>query len=447
MAEELSNIRAEAGVIGTLMYHPDFILYSDYLTAQHFFKEENAVLYRTIAGLYEKGISNMDAYNIVSYLDNEPPVRRLREKFNLPSMQEFVLLSKNVARNTREEYEALAKTVTDLAFKRKAVTFAETVKSDCYNSSLNSQELSARIYDKIELLSSECMSTKVKPLGDVVDDAWEEIVRRRTADGSYGIPSAYKAVNKFYTYEKGELVSIQGRLKQGKSFFVLNEAIHKIKLGIATIMFDTEMNDTLFISRVLSNLTLIDTERIKTGILTEDESNRLESAREWLKSVPFYHVYNPDMDENEMYTICRKLINQCDLKFVIYDYIKSNERDASANYNILGKKFDYLKNQIGGKLGLAVLSVAQLNRNNQVADSDKINRYTSVAAKWFLKTTEQKNTYGDAYGNAGLQIYKNRSGPAMDEFDPESYIDFWFDGAKAKISQTVAQHMDIQVPF
>ena len=39
---ELSDIQSESGVIGTLIFHPDYILHSDtFLRAGHFFNVEN----------------------------------------------------------------------------------------------------------------------------------------------------------------------------------------------------------------------------------------------------------------------------------------------------------------------------------------------------------------------------------------------------------------------
>lgn len=42
---ELSDIQSESGVIGTLIYHPEFILHTDYLLPGYFYGVENGCIY------------------------------------------------------------------------------------------------------------------------------------------------------------------------------------------------------------------------------------------------------------------------------------------------------------------------------------------------------------------------------------------------------------------
>ena len=116
------------------------------------------------------------------------------------------------------------------------------------------------------------------------------------------------------------------------------------------------------------------------------------------------------------------------LTFVVFDYIKSNATSTSDNYNILGAKCDFLKNQIAGELNLSVLTACQLNRAGEVADSDKINRYLSVGIKWDYKSQEMIAKDGMRCGNSFAKIYVNRLGEQMQEDDEEDYIDFVFSG-------------------
>lgn len=133
------------------------------------------------------------------------------------------------------------------------------------------------------------------------------------------------------------------------------------------------------------------------------------------------------------------------LQFVVFDYIKSNETSTGDNYNILGAKCDFLHNRIGGELELAVLSACQLNRNGEVADSDKINRYLSVAIKWDFKTQEMVAKDGLESGNAYAKIYVNRLGERMPEDDEDCYADFEFIGSLMTINEA-EQHTQLN-PF
>ena len=46
---ELADNQAESGVISTLVYHPEFILHSDYLKAGYFFNQDNGCIYWAIS--------------------------------------------------------------------------------------------------------------------------------------------------------------------------------------------------------------------------------------------------------------------------------------------------------------------------------------------------------------------------------------------------------------
>ena len=118
---ELSDIQSESGVIGTLIYHPEYILHTDYLKPGYFYGVENGCIYWAIQELYKEGITNIDAYNISNKLQSHHGVQKTIEKYNLPAVQEFMDLYKETARHTIEEYKMLAQNIVTLAFKRDLV--------------------------------------------------------------------------------------------------------------------------------------------------------------------------------------------------------------------------------------------------------------------------------------------------------------------------------------
>lgn len=431
---ELSDIQSESGIIGTLIYHPEYILHTDYLKAGHFFGTENACIYWAIDELFKDGISNIDAYNISQKLQSNNAVHRTLEKYNLPSVQEFVDLYKETARNSIEEYRMLADNVVTLAFKRELIKTLNKLSNDCFNAEIDLDELSNIVYSDLDKLTSNFIaSTDISELGDGIDDIWDDIESRRTEDGMYGMPSKYTQFNEYFTYENGELVVIQAKYKQGKSVIMMNEAVHKLKNDAAVLVVDTEMPTRLYVERLLSHLTGIEVKRIKNGRYSKEEAESILHWKEWIKSKTFFHVYDPNITDEKLYTLCKKLKHRKGLQFVVYDYLKSNETSTSDNYNVLGAKCDFLKNRIAGELDLAVLAACQLNRAGEVADSIKINRYLSVGIKWEYKTQEMQVRDGIACGNAFAKIYVNRLGRQMQEDDENEYIDFIFDGDRMTI--------------
>lgn len=438
---ELSDIQSESGVIGTLIFHPEYMLHSDtFLKAGHFYNVENGCIYWAIQELVKDGITNIDALNLSNKLNSNNSVKNTIEKFNLPSVQEFVDLYKELARHSLKEYMMLAKKITEFAFKRNLYKKLVGLSGKCFQKDISLDDLSGDVYNEIDNVTSEFIcGSDTKLLGDEIDEIWNEIVSRRTSDGMYGIPSKYKSFNKHFTYETGELVVVQAKYKEGKSILLMNEVVHKLKNGVPCLVVDTEMQTRLYVERLLAHLSGVDVERIKSGRYSEEEAQRIEGSKNWLKKQKFKHIYKPDISDNELYTTCKLWINKIGIRFFVFDYLKSNESETGTNYNVLGAKCDFLKNKIAGELNLAVLAACQLNRQGEVADSIKINRYLSVGIKYGHKTQEQIVNDGAECGNVYAKIYVNRLGKQMREDDEDDYIDLYFDGDKMTISE-VKQH-------
>lgn len=431
---ELSDIQSESGIIGTLIYHPEFILHTDYLLPGYFYGVENGCIYWAIQDLYKSGITNIDAYNISSKIQSHNGVQRTIDKYNLPSVQEFMELYKETARHTIEEYKMLADNVVTLAFKRDLVKTLNQLSANCFNPEFDLEKLNNNVYSELDALTQKYItSNEIHTLGNDIDDIWGEIVNRRTSDGMYGIPSKYSSFIDYYTYEPGELVVIQAKYKQGKSVFLMNEVVHKLKNGVPTLVVDSEMPTRLYTERLISHLTGIEMKRIKNGNYSDEEAEKIKYWIAWLKEQPFVHIYDPNITNEKLYSVCKMLQRKMGLVFVVFDYLKSNETSTSDNYNVLGAKCDFLKNNIAGELDLAVLAACQLNRNGEVADSIKINRYLSVGIKWEYKTQEMIARDGIQCGNAFAKIYVNRLGKQMQEDDDSDYIDFVFDGDRMSI--------------
>lgn len=360
-------------------------------------------------------------------------------------MQQFIDTSHIAARQTIEEYKLLVNTIVTLSYKRELSKVSEEIENACFRQDFDLKKLTSLVDERINNLTEKyIVSTEIETFGNHIDDLWSEICSRRSQDGIYGIPSKFPILSDYFTYEPGELVLLKARMKRGKSAFFLNEAVHKLKMGVPTVYLDTEMQDRLFAERLLANLTGIEIKRIKTGNYSLEEGKLLEDTNEWIKKQPFVHLYLPQTTDEEIYAIHKVLKYKMNVQFSIFDYIKSNVLSASEQYNALGGRTDFLKNVIAGELNMAVLAGIQLNRNNQVADSDKVERYASTSILWREKTSDEITSDGGLkYGNFCLKIDLNRNGEMMDEDD---YICMNFDGSRMRIEQAEQPERE-KLPF
>jgi replicative DNA helicase len=369
---------------------------------------------------------------LVTQLNENSGIRKLLSKINI---EDVIGLLKTVARHTVEEYVMLTKIVIAMAYKRELYSILKNYTEICLDE--NNKDVN-NIYKLLtenvdNLTQKYIIDDKIQPIGEKIDDLWKELCERRTNMG-YGIPSKFPRLNDFFTYEKSEVVVVRAQRKIGKSVFMLNEAIHLIRNNIPVMYVDTEMSDLNFIPRLLANLTGIDINNIKSGNYSKSDEELIESAKRWLKSKPFIHIYNPTMDLKELYALTKIKKIEMNLQFLIYDYIKASGENL---YTKLADITNYLKNDIAGGLDLAILAGAQENRSGDIGDSFKIEQYASTIISLRPKTEEEIMTDGTECGNYCINVVANRNGENMDEND---YIDLVFKKNIAVIEQAKKQH-------
>ena len=431
----ISDQQAESGVIATLVYHPEFILHTDYLRPGYFYDICNGCIFWAIQELYRNGIETIDAINISSMLNSNRAVKKRIQAYNLTDIQEFINMAQYAARHSLEEYKLLVNTVVTCAFKRDMYKNAAEIQSQCFNPDITLNDLNKTVNDRNAKITEQYLvSNEIEMFGDMMDRLWDEIEESRTDDGICGLPSKFPALSEYFTYERKELVLLAARMKKGKSFFFLNEAMFQLKHGVPVLYLDTEMSSKAFLLRALSNLTGLTIKSIKNGRYDRAGAEKLAKAKAFLKKAPFVHMYVPNASKEEIYSICKVLKYKMNLEMVIYDYIKDDEGTSSEIYNQLGAMTTFLKNTIGGELDLAVMAGAQLNRQDEIADSDKIARYVSTTMIWREKTSEEIQSDGGLeYGNFAIRIPVNRNGCQTGEGE---YISMSFNGDIARISQT-----------
>ena len=95
---------------------------------------------------------------------------------------------------------------------------------------------------------------EISTFGSKVDEIWAKINEKKMRGESYGLPSKFKSLKEYFTYEEGELVVIEARMKKGKSWLAMIEALHKAMSGVPTFVQDSEMGDELWYIRAVACL-------------------------------------------------------------------------------------------------------------------------------------------------------------------------------------------------
>lgn len=440
--EDINDITSETGIIATLIRHPEFSFYSEELLPNHFSNRQNACMYLALTILARENIRQADAFNIISALHSSDATKRYADELDVDELQDFIDISQSVARDTIEEYKLLVGNVMDMSFRRD--TFRELRECERMCLDTNTHELEQKIYSTLDdVMMNYTSTTEVPPFSEVVDKCWDEIRERQNSEGCSGYLFKFPALNQYATIERGELFIFAAEAKQGKSMMLLNCAVDLLRQDLAVLYLDSELNTRMFTARVLAHLSGVEYKRLTSGRYTEEEAERIDAARAWLKTRKFTHVYIPMFDQQTIYTTIKKVSHTQGLDVLIVDYFKSlSDGDAFNSYQELGRLTDFIKNQIAGEMNIAALGAAQLTATGKVADSAKIGRNASTIAIITDKTPDEIAEDGAECGNKKLRVILNRNGMQMSQ---DEYIDLQFNGNL--ISYEQAQQHIPHVPY
>jgi len=443
---ELVDNSAEAGVISSLIYHPEYLLSDNNLQPRFFWNQENQLLYWAIDKLVSSGVTKIDSLNLHNMIYSDPGCLKLADRYGLTNLQEYIEMARVAARGTYEEYKLLANSVISLAFRRELCNLSVDIGKECFNKEISLDDLNDFANNGIDKIAEKFVfGGDSVQFGEKIDEIWEEICEDRNDDGSVGIPNLIPSLNDYFTLGKGEMVLIAGATGKGKSSYMMAQAISALKNGIPCVIADSELTDKVYTPRLIANLSGVPVKIVRNGKYTRDQETKIFQSIEYIKKCPgFVHEYIPVFSKLQVDQICRKWWNKGKLGFFVFDYIKPTGKAAAEISQSMGMLADYLKS-IAGNLNIPVMAGLQLNRiTGDLADSLKTERYADVLLFWKEKTSEQIRNDGIECGNFLMQVIKNRNGAIHDE---DQYVDIKFTGDLMRIEEAKKHSETPSTPF
>ena len=174
--EDLNRIESEAGILATLVYHPDYALHSEFLLPEHFTTVQNKVLYNALVGISRSEINTVDTYNIQEQIKHSDPANI--DVLSKETIDEFITMSEVLARGSIKEYKILVSNVYDVAFRREMLRKLDECRSDLLN--IDEEDIKKKIYAKVDsVMTSYSYGDEVEIYTEKVDSLWNEIQSRR----------------------------------------------------------------------------------------------------------------------------------------------------------------------------------------------------------------------------------------------------------------------------
>jgi len=165
-------------------------------------------------------------------------------------------------------------------------------------------------------------------------------------------------------FQRSDLVIIAARPSMGKTSFALNIASNIAKhSNLAVAIFSLEMSREQLAMRLLSSEARVESNRLKSGRITEQEMEPLMSAMGTLSELPLYIDDTANLTVMQMRSQVRRLQAESKgkLGLVLLDYLQLMQGGGDNRVQELSKMTRALKG-LAREINAPVIALSQLSR-------------------------------------------------------------------------------------
>jgi replicative DNA helicase len=328
------NIEAEQALLGAILINNEaFDRVSAFLEPHHFFEPLHARIYE-ITGKLIQGGKHATPITLKSFFDNEPPIGEVTVPQYLGRLAAYATSVINA-----EDY---GRTVYDLSVRRDLILIGEDMVNVAYDSPVDMppekqiEESEGRLYGLAERgkYGSGFMAFS-SALSDAIEMASKAYERQGGLSGiSTGMRDLDRALGGL---QRSDLIILAGRPSMGKTALATNLAFNVAKAyrtavkpdgteevadGAIVGFFSLEMSAEQLATRIISEQAQISSEKIRRGLINDDEFHRLVTATKELQSLPLFIDHTGGITIAQLAARARKLKRQRGLGLIVVDYLQ-----------------------------------------------------------------------------------------------------------------------------
>ena len=412
------SLEAEQAVLGAVLADAQCLMrVLDLIRNRDFFnKKAHQLIYEGFLRLSEKS-DNIDLVTVSEHLKNKNELEEVGGRSYLAELTSAAPVSANA--------EYYAKIVKEKFTLRSMILAGNRIVELGHHTDEDTEIL----VDKAEQIIFELAQNKAREslvhIENVLTTSWEQLEERAANKNSLtGLNTGFYDLNSFTSgLQKSDLIILAARPSMGKTALALNIAENVALLNRAPVaIFSLEMGKEQLVQRLLCSRAEIDSSRVRTGQLRDDDWAKLGSAMGELGEAPIFIDDSAGVTVMELRGKCRRLKAQHgDLGLVIIDYLQLIEgRSNNDNrVNQMGEISRGLK-LLARELNVPIIALSQLSRAvesrqdkrpmlSDLRDSGAIEQDADIVL--MIYRDEYYNPETEKAGIADLIIAKQRSGP------------------------------------
>lgn len=352
------SLDAERSVLGAILIDKNAIVeVAGFLKPAHFYDEKHADIFAAMLALYEER-RPIDLLTITEKLKAQKKYKEVGGAGYLSELATVVPTSAHV-----EEYGRI---IRELCAKRELISASAAVAEMAFDAGKNLQEVLDAAESKIFNISQENLERNFVSMRDILAQSFDRLdeIQRRGA-GLRGVPSGWRDLDDTLAgFQDSNLIILAARPGVGKTAFLLNIALHvAVKEKLPVGIFSLEMSQEELGDRLLVLQAGIDSWRLKTGKLEDEDLDKLQDAMGVLAEAPIFIDDTPGITLMEMRTKARRLQMEHGLRLLLVDYLQlvNPGRSLESRVQEVSVVSQSLKN-LARELRLPLISASQLNR-------------------------------------------------------------------------------------
>jgi replicative DNA helicase len=410
----MQNIEAEEAVLGGILVDPEAMSrVAETLEPKSFSVRSHQTIYKAALALHSEGITT-DMMTITTWLSDQKLLESVGGQLTIVRLLERTVSAVNI-----DQYGLL---ISDKQTRRNLIESAHKIIELAEDTSQPLETVIQKSEEQIANISQGKSQQDLIPIGETLIDAFQEIEDRSESKIPPGVPSGFYDLDAMTGgFQLSDLIIVAGRPAMGKSSLALNFGYKIAKKGLPVAVFSLEMSKGQLVQRLLSSESKIESTRIRSGNIQQEEWEPLTDAISKLAELPIYidDSSNPTVSEIRGKAKQLKADNDGKLGLILIDYLQLMDGGSDNRVQELSRITRGLKG-MAKDLNVPVIALSQLSRSvesrtnkrpmlSDLRESGSIEQDADLVMMIYRDDYYNPNT--SEAGVAEIILTKHRNGP------------------------------------
>lgn len=364
------NMEAEQALLGAVLEDNRILEnFSDYLRPNHFFVPVHQRIYDSILKIIDRG-QNADSIALKAYFEKDAELKDVGGADYISDLAASVISVINASN--------YAQIIYDLFIRRELIAIGRDVVNDAYEQDIDSSSATTlefaekKLYELAETGDHQGGFITIK---DAVNISIQMAEKAFKTDGNVtGVTTGLRDLDKkLGGLQQSDLLILAARPAMGKTSLAVNIAYNAANAhaksggqeGGSVGVISLEMSADQLATRLLSSLSGIPSEKMRTGSFNTEDFHRMVDVSRWLSQIPLHIDDTPAQTITAVRNRARRMKRKHGLDMLIVDYLqllRGTGSKQSENRVLEVSEITRGLKAIAKELQIPVVALSQLSR-------------------------------------------------------------------------------------